>query len=160
MKARLRRILTHRATWVAIVLIAYAAWVRLGPLPPNHHADYLAPFQLDTALHPARTRQNQHLQDRAAMRAGSWSGIVGVRSQDHAVAESMGPIVDRTREHLGASDVAVIRMRRRLLDAVHIDRLNLGPVPTTQLNWRQPHEGNIVEFLFRARAYQSAPIGA
>jgi len=48
--------------------------------------------------------------------------------------------------------------RRRLLDAVHIDRLNLGPVPTTQLNWRQPHEGNIVEFLFRARAFQSAPV--
>jgi hypothetical protein len=48
--------------------------------------------------------------------------------------------------------------RRQLLDAVHIDRLNLGPVPTTQLNWLQPHEGNIVEFLFRARAYQSAPV--
>jgi acyl-CoA reductase-like NAD-dependent aldehyde dehydrogenase len=49
-------------------------------------------------------------------------------------------------------------LRRRLLDAVQIDRLNLGPVPTTQLNWRQPHEGNIVEFLFRARAFQSAPL--
>jgi acyl-CoA reductase-like NAD-dependent aldehyde dehydrogenase len=48
--------------------------------------------------------------------------------------------------------------RRALLDAVHIDRLNLGPVPTVQLNWLQPHEGNIVEFLFRARAYQSAPL--
>ena len=46
--------------------------------------------------------------------------------------------------------------RRRLLDAVHIDRLNLGPVPTTQLNWLQPHEGNLVEFLFRARAFQTA----
>jgi len=49
--------------------------------------------------------------------------------------------------------------KRRLLDAVHVDRLNFGRVPTTQLNWRQPHEGNIVEFLFRARAFQSAPIG-
>jgi hypothetical protein len=48
--------------------------------------------------------------------------------------------------------------RRALVDAVHIDRLNLGPVPTTQLNWLQPHEGNIVEFLFRARAFQSAPL--
>jgi acyl-CoA reductase-like NAD-dependent aldehyde dehydrogenase len=48
--------------------------------------------------------------------------------------------------------------RRALLDAPHIDRLNLGPVPTTQLNWLQPHEGNIVEFLFRARAFQSAPV--
>ena len=49
--------------------------------------------------------------------------------------------------------------RQRLLDAVHVDRLNFGRVPTTQLNWRQPHEGNIVEFLFRARAFQTAPIG-
>ena len=44
--------------------------------------------------------------------------------------------------------------RRALLDAVHIDRLNLGPIPTIQLNWLQPHEGNIVDFLFRARAFQ------
>ena len=49
-------------------------------------------------------------------------------------------------------------LRRALLDAAQIDRLNLGPVPTTQLNWRQPHEGNIVDFLFRARAFQSAPV--
>jgi hypothetical protein len=47
-------------------------------------------------------------------------------------------------------------LRRRLLDAVHIDRLNLGPVPTTQLNWLQPHEGNLIDFLFRARAFQTA----
>jgi acyl-CoA reductase-like NAD-dependent aldehyde dehydrogenase len=50
-------------------------------------------------------------------------------------------------------------LRTRLLDATHIDRLNLGPVPTTQLNWLQPHEGNIVEFMFRARAFQPAAIG-
>jgi acyl-CoA reductase-like NAD-dependent aldehyde dehydrogenase len=48
--------------------------------------------------------------------------------------------------------------RRRLVDAVHIDRLNLGPVPTIQLNWLQPHEGNIVDFLFRARAFQTASV--
>jgi acyl-CoA reductase-like NAD-dependent aldehyde dehydrogenase len=46
--------------------------------------------------------------------------------------------------------------RQELLDATNIDRLNLGPVPTIQLNWLQPHEGNIVEFLFRARAFQTA----
>jgi acyl-CoA reductase-like NAD-dependent aldehyde dehydrogenase len=45
--------------------------------------------------------------------------------------------------------------RRQLVDAVHIDRLNLGAVPTIQLNWLQPHEGNIVDFLFRARAFQT-----
>jgi len=46
--------------------------------------------------------------------------------------------------------------RRSLMEATNIDRLNLGPIPTTQLNWLQPHEGNIVDFLFRARAFQMA----
>jgi len=41
-----------------------------------------------------------------------------------------------------------------LADATHVDRLNIGPIPTTKLDWLQPHEGNIVEFLYRARAYQ------
>jgi acyl-CoA reductase-like NAD-dependent aldehyde dehydrogenase len=49
------------------------------------------------------------------------------------------------------------KFQRELLDAVNIDRLNLGPIPTTQLNWLQPHEGNIVEFLFRSRALQYPP---
>jgi acyl-CoA reductase-like NAD-dependent aldehyde dehydrogenase len=49
-------------------------------------------------------------------------------------------------------------LRQALTDAVHIDRLNLGPVPTIQLNWLQPHEGNIVDFLFRARAFQTADL--
>jgi len=45
-------------------------------------------------------------------------------------------------------------LRKTFVDATHIDRLNLGAIPTTQLNWLQPHEGNIVDFLFRARALQ------
>ena len=44
--------------------------------------------------------------------------------------------------------------RRALLDATHIDRLNFGAVPTIRLNWLQPHEGNLIDFLFRARAFQ------
>ncbi|HSR69398.1 MAG TPA: aldehyde dehydrogenase family protein [Acidobacteriota bacterium] len=46
--------------------------------------------------------------------------------------------------------------RRQLLDCTHIDRLNLGPIPTIKLNWLQPHEGNLVDFLFRNRAFQVA----
>ena len=42
----------------------------------------------------------------------------------------------------------------QLSSATHIDRLNIGPIPTTRLNWLQPHEGNIIDFLFRSRAYQ------
>src|SRR5262249_7731499 len=46
------------------------------------------------------------------------------------------------------------KFQRALLDATHIDRLNIGPLPTIKLNWLQPHEGSIVDFLFRARAFQ------
>jgi acyl-CoA reductase-like NAD-dependent aldehyde dehydrogenase len=46
--------------------------------------------------------------------------------------------------------------QRQLIDAPNIDRLNIGAIPTIQLDWLQPHEGNIVEFLFRPRAFQAA----
>ncbi|MBI1915820.1 MAG: aldehyde dehydrogenase family protein, partial [Planctomycetes bacterium] len=46
------------------------------------------------------------------------------------------------------------KFQRALLDAPNIDRLNLGALKTIQLNWLQPHEGSIVDFLFRARAFQ------
>lgn len=46
-------------------------------------------------------------------------------------------------------------LAQKLTVATHIDRLNIGPLPTIKLDWLQPHEGNIVEFLFRARAYQT-----
>lgn len=42
----------------------------------------------------------------------------------------------------------------QLTDATHIDRLNIGAIPTSKLNWLQPHEGNIIDFLYRSRAYQ------
>ena len=44
-----------------------------------------------------------------------------------------------------------------LIDATNVDRLNIGPIRTIALNWLQPHEGNIIDFLFRARAFQNSP---
>ena len=43
----------------------------------------------------------------------------------------------------------------QLSQATNIDRLNIGPIPTNRLNWLQPHEGNLIDFLFRSRAYQT-----
>jgi acyl-CoA reductase-like NAD-dependent aldehyde dehydrogenase len=45
-------------------------------------------------------------------------------------------------------------LRDAAINATHIDRLNLGPIPTTRLNWLQPHEGNLIDFLYRNRALQ------
>jgi len=36
----------------------------------------------------------------------------------------------------------------------NIDRLNLGPIPTSRISWDQPHEGNLFEHLYRQRAFQ------
>ena len=49
------------------------------------------------------------------------------------------------------------KWQRKLIDAPQIDRLNIGAIPTIKLDWLQPHEGNIVDYLFRARAYQVDP---
>jgi acyl-CoA reductase-like NAD-dependent aldehyde dehydrogenase len=45
---------------------------------------------------------------------------------------------------------------RALLDSPHVERLNLGPIPTTRLTWDQPHEGNLFTHLYRQRAFQRA----
>jgi acyl-CoA reductase-like NAD-dependent aldehyde dehydrogenase len=50
------------------------------------------------------------------------------------------------------------QFQRKLIDAPNIDRLNLGAIPTIRLDWLQPHEGNIVEFLFRPRAFQAVAV--
>ena len=46
--------------------------------------------------------------------------------------------------------------REELLDSPDIERLNLGPFPTTQISWDQPHEGNLFQHLYRQRAVQAA----
>jgi acyl-CoA reductase-like NAD-dependent aldehyde dehydrogenase len=44
--------------------------------------------------------------------------------------------------------------RQQLIASTNIDRLNLGPIPPPQIDWLQPHEGNLFEFLYRNRALQ------
>jgi phthalate 4,5-dioxygenase oxygenase subunit len=67
-------------------------------------------------------------QDRDAMRRGHFSGFTGNLLQEDTVTQiSMGPIVDRTKEHLSSSDVAIIHARRVLLAA--LDRVAAGRPP-------------------------------
>jgi phthalate 4,5-dioxygenase len=63
-------------------------------------------------------RDNDYLLDRDMQRTKNYTGIAGIQEQDKAMTESMGPIVDRTQEHLGTSDVAIIVARRRLLQTI------------------------------------------
>ena len=67
----------------------------------------------------SRTRHNDYLMDRAAQKAGkTYSGIEGFAMQDASLQESMGPIVDRTKETLVSTDSGIIMARQRLLRAV------------------------------------------
>jgi hypothetical protein len=63
------------------------------------------------------TRENDYQIDRIAQKGISYSGIADFRSQDAMATETAGPVYDRTREHLGSTDVALIRMHRLLLRA-------------------------------------------
>jgi hypothetical protein len=66
-----------------------------------------------------RNKSNNWLIDRAAQRTKTFTGIDGINTQDHAIQESMGPIVERSQEHLGVSDLAIIQMRKLLLDSIN-----------------------------------------
>ena len=75
------------------------------------------------------TAENDYLIDRDAQARNNFSGLTGVQLQDQAVVESMGPIVDRSREHLSVSDRMIIATRRRLLRA--LDAHAGGEAPPT-----------------------------
>jgi acyl-CoA reductase-like NAD-dependent aldehyde dehydrogenase len=96
--------------------------------------------------------------------------IVRCESASHALANreflfpfasvvEVGP--DELPEALGASLVvtAITRDERliaKLLASPHVDRLNIGAIPTTRISWDQPHEGNLFEHLYARRAFQRA----
>lgn len=72
---------------------------------------------VDENFRKLRNIDNWYLQDRQMMKTTNMSGIEGILIQDHAVSESQGRILDRTKEHLGGSDVAVVAWRRQMIRA-------------------------------------------
>ena len=67
---------------------------------------------------PKRNRSNDYLIDRQIQKTRTFTGIRGVNTQDFALQEGMGPIVDRSKEHLGTSDKAIVTLRRLMLEAI------------------------------------------
>ena len=111
-------------------------------LVKSGRADYLLP----TVLHCDSP------EPAAANREYMFPFVSVVQCPEARMIEAIGPTLVCTAVTCNSA------FRRALLDAVHVDRLNLGPVPTIQLNWLQPHEGNLIDFLFRARAFQTADV--
>ena len=111
-------------------------------------ADLLPGFRLRA------NRANDYLIDRERQRTTTYTGIRGVNTQDMALQEGMGPICDRTREHLGTSDRAVIAARQLLLeacDAVERGEKPRGADPAAHRNAR-PYD----DFLPRERDWREA----
>ena len=68
---------------------------------------------------PKQNKDNDYLIDRAAQKRGeTFSGVFGIAMQDASLQESMGPIIDRTKENLVSTDNGIIMARHRLLRAV------------------------------------------
>jgi hypothetical protein len=91
-----------------------------------------------------RNPSNDHMIDREQQKK-TYTGITGTATQDIALQEGMGPIVDRTQELLVGSDAAIVTMRRMLLEATHAvergeDPAGIDPAITRSL---RAHDGII-----------------
>lgn len=84
---------------------------------------------------PTERLDNDYLIDRQLQKTVSFTGIHGIRAQDAMVTESAGPIADRTREHLGSSDLAVVAMRRTLMEAAAVCAASGQAPPAVAKPW-------------------------
>ncbi|HLI22857.1 MAG TPA: Rieske 2Fe-2S domain-containing protein [Stellaceae bacterium] len=86
---------------------------------------------------------NDYFIDRAEQKTTSFTGIKGINTQDVALQEGMGAITDRTQEHLGTSDRAIVVMRRLLLEAVAAVERGESPRGSDAASYKtiRPHDG-------------------
>jgi phthalate 4,5-dioxygenase oxygenase subunit len=111
-------------------------------------ADLLPGYKLKANL------SNDYFIDRELQKTKTFTGIKGINTQDIAVQEGMGPITDRSLEHLGTSDKAIIAARQLLLeacDAVEAGEAPRGLDPATYRNLR-PYDN----FVPRDKTWQEA----
>jgi nitrite reductase/ring-hydroxylating ferredoxin subunit len=116
-------------TWVFNWLYSYDPAI---PVTPEHALDLERrdgrhPDELLPGFRPKRNKANDYMIDRESQRYQTPTGILGVNTQDYAMQEGMGPIVDRSREHLGTSDRAIIATRQLLMETV--DQVEQGILP-------------------------------
>jgi hypothetical protein len=99
---------------------------------PNDY-DPVRPFHLRAQM------SNDFYIDREQQRRRTMTGIPGINTQDVALQVGMGPVVDRSKEHLGTTDRAIIVLRRLLLEAtdeVAVGQAPRGTEPSTYCNVR------------------------
>lgn len=99
----------HLLAWRESGNIDQEAWRKFTKAQPG--------IDIDRTYRNFSTLANNFNQDRKAMKLGDFTGIRGIPTQDIAMWETMGPIADRTKEKLGASDQAVVEFRRIMVEA-------------------------------------------
>lgn len=78
---------------------------------------------------PVRNKSNDYLMDREAQKRGeTFSGVAGIALQDASLQESMGPIVDRSKERLTTTDIGIVKARAKLRQAA-LDLAENGTIP-------------------------------
>ena len=79
---------------------------------------------------PAQNKDNDYQIDREAQKRGeTYSGVFGFGMQDASLQESMGPIVDRSRENLVPTDYGIVMTRNKLRKAA-TELAEKGIMPT------------------------------
>src|SRR6202165_5088843 len=113
---------------------------RSASLYKPHTSDWYGRFNM------LQSSDNDYLIDRQAQRARkSFTGIPGIRQQDMAVTESMGPIFDRESEHLGTTDALIIRTRRRLIAAARaLDEQGVLPPGVNEPEVYRQRSGGVI----------------
>jgi phthalate 4,5-dioxygenase oxygenase subunit len=111
-------------------------WNAFRPLPEEEVTAYkrgggFYATQIPGSYQTVANKSNDYLIDRHKQRTVNYSGMESVPIEDTAMMESMGPIYDRSQEHLGSSDVAVISTRRRLMHAARQLMQGIEPLPAS-----------------------------
>jgi hypothetical protein len=113
------------------------------------------PLLQERTFRPVANARNDYLVNREAQRTKTFTGIPGVSEQDLAVQESMGAMCDRTREHLGSSDLGIIATRRRIMQAAQ--SLEHGEEPFAAQHADVFHVRSVAQTLRRNQNYEDAP---
>src|SRR5262249_20513834 len=101
---------------------------RTSPLDPSEARGYATNSDLNADYTLARNKTNRYLQDREEMESTSFLGMGrNFNVHDAYATEGQGPILDRTQEHLGNADKAIVLMRKVLLRAIR--ELQAGTEP-------------------------------
>ena len=155
--------------------------VRIEPKPLDHPEAGIAAWANPKAAHGISSLIDRHLKEPGATELTTGDRVVELdgctflgptviwcEDTEHPLANTEFPfpfvsVVEvppaNLVESMGATLVATVitadaSLTQNLIETPLIDRLNLGAIPTNQISWDNPHEGNLFEHLYRQRAFQ------